>query len=39
MLFHALPPTVGAVIVMNRGPGAEPQAFKQALWIENIRND
>lgn len=39
MLVHALPPTVGAVIVMNRGPGAGLQAFKQALWIENIRHD
>lgn len=31
--------TVGAVIVMNRGPGAGLQAFKKALWIENIRID
>lgn len=39
MPFHALTPTVGAVIVMNRGPGAGLQAFKKALWIENIRID
>lgn len=29
MAVPAPPPTVGAVIVMNRGPGAGLQAFKQ----------